>query len=60
MSCNKNTVTLFTAFSVDQQPVLIPNQKRRGKSETCFDFAVIGCEKHVEIGQKLPKYAAEP
>ena len=40
--------------------LLIPNQRRRVKSETYFHFAVIGCEKHVEIGQKLPKYAAEP
>ena len=36
------------------------NRRRKDKSETCFNFAMIGCEIHVEIGQKLPKSTAEP
>ena len=30
------------------------NRRRKHKSETCFNFAMIGCEIHVEIGLKLP------
>ena len=36
------------------------NRRRKHKSETCFNFAMIGCEIHVEIGQNLPKSTAEP
>ena len=36
------------------------NRRTRHKSETCFNFAMIGCEIHVEIGQKLPKSTSEP
>ena len=36
------------------------NRRRKHKSENCFNFAMIGCEIHVRIGQKLPKSTAEP
>ena len=36
------------------------NRRRKHKSGTCFNFAMIGCEIHVEIAQKLPKSRAEP
>ena len=36
------------------------NRRRKHKFETCFNFAMIGCEIHVEIGQTLPKSTAEP
>ena len=36
------------------------NRRKRHKSETCFNFPMIGCEIHVEIGQKLLKSTSEP
>ena len=36
------------------------NRKKRHKSETCINFAMVGCEIHVKIGQKLPKSTSEP
>ena len=36
------------------------NRRRKHKSETCFNFAMTGCDIHVEIGKKLPKSTAEP
>ena len=35
-------------------------KRKRHKLETCFNLAIIGCEMHVKIGQKLPKCIAEP
>ena len=36
------------------------NRRKKHKSETCFNLAMIGCEIHVEKGKKLPKSTAEP
>ena len=36
------------------------NRRKRHKFETIFNFAMIGCEIHVEIGQKFPKSTPEP
>ena len=30
------------------------------KRETCFDFAMIGCDTRVEIDQTVPKSTTEP
>ena len=35
-------------------------RRKKHKSETCFNLAMIGCKIHVEIGKKLPKSTAEP
>ena len=34
------------------------NRRKKHKSETCFNLAMIGCK--IEIGKKLPKFTAEP
>ena len=36
------------------------NKRKKHKSETCFNFAMIGCKIQVEIGEKLPKFTTEP
>ena len=35
-------------------------KRKRHKSETCFNLAIIGCGTHVKIGQQLPKCIEEP
>ena len=49
---------MYPALRVKEYLYLI---KRKGhKAETCFNLAMIGCEMHVKIGQKLPNSTEEP
>ena len=49
---------MYSALRIKEYLYLI--KRKRHKSETCFNFAMIGCEIHVEIGKKFPKSTAEP
>ena len=35
-------------------------KRKRHTSETCFTFAIIGCEMHFKIGQELSKSIEGP
>ena len=49
---------MYPALRVKEYIYLI--KRKRYKTETCFNLAMIGCEMHVKIGQKLPNCTEEP
>ena len=49
---------MYPALRVKEYLYLI--KRKRHKTETCFDLAMIGGEMHVKMGQKLPNSTEEP